>query len=197
MMAKLNILCQNEDEFFEYSFWNEELLKEEAHFIHVRKCEFQNCVFDAVIFHEVNITECIFRNCKFLNTSFFSSTFQKNQFYDCDFVNSSFSESKLEQNKWFHSLFKYSEIKKVEMDVEVFENCDFIQTFLTNNKSRDVLFSVSRFDSCDLTGTFLDTNFSSSILKDTKLSLTDLKNCILTPSQGLELLTYYGISFHE
>lgn len=137
--------------------------------------------FDEVILkediHFLSIQNCQFRHCTFDQVNFEQVRFANCTFINCKFLTTSFFECVMERNK--------------------VEDCDFLESMILISVLRDVVFSVSQFERSELKSSFQDSNFSTSILKDTYLDLTNLKNCILTPSQGLELLLFYGISFSE
>lgn len=195
MKSFLNFLL-NEEDCQDIAFQGEKVEKRDLHFLNVYQCKFTNCVFSACIFESFNFSACTFVNCKFLDSSFFSCTMKKNYFLDCDFVNVKFTELNWKQNKFERAMFKYVEMRKNKLELETYDTCNLVSIESFEDQFFDVSFSLSHILMSSFQSTFCDTNFNTSSIEDTFFDLKKFKNCFLTPSQGLELLKYYGITFH-
>lgn len=178
-------------------FYNDKIVNQDLRFMTVYHCLFTNVVFDHCIFNQVNFSKCKFVNCKFLNTSFFSCVLKSNLFLESDFIGEKMSESHIEQNQYEKVLWKYGEVRKNIFECETYEDCNFHSVLIDDNQFFDVNFSLCHFCDCHLQSKFQDVNFITSNLENTFLDVNQLKNCFLTPSQGLEILLFYGISFDK
>lgn len=197
-VGHLDDFQENDDYFHHFFYENETLQSVDLQFLSVSSSHFKNCKFLDVYFYQVNLSKCHFENCQFLNTSFANCTMESNQFESCEFVNLKWFDGKDYKSKYLHTLWKYVEMHEFSFDMSYFEDCDFIQNDILKCRYHDVNFSLCRFtDSNYRLCPCFDVNFSTSFLKDTYFDINSFKNCILTPSQGLELLAFYEILFHE
>lgn len=193
----LKELLLNQEYFQELQFENEKMLKEDVHYFNLVSCTIKNCCFEDIIFHQGNFCNCTFINCKFINTSFFNIKIEKNHFLDCDFLSCKFAESAFFQNNFENTLQKYHEMNKNKIDLDKYENCDIIESNYNDCIFQELKLDSNRFKKVNFQCSFIDTNFSNTSLKDCYFDIKGFKKCILTPSQGLELLSLYDISFKE
>jgi len=195
MMSCFFDFMSNEMDCQSCSFQNEQIIDQDIRFMTVYDCQFTNVIFDHCIFEQVNFSRCKFINCKFLNSSYFECVMKSNFFLESDFIGIKMSQSNLEQNHYEKVLWKYGEMRKNTFQNEMYEECSFLSISIDNNQFFDDEFSSCHFVDAHLQSTFQDVSFLTSSLENTFLDINQLKNCKLTPSQGLELLSFYGITF--
>lgn len=190
---------KSNDEFFQNKIYeNEELSDLDLHLLTIKGSVFRHCKFQNVTFEHLNLTKCVFEYCQFVDGSFYESKIVSTKFAHCDFVNMKWVKGKAFQSEFIQILWKYMDFHHFSFELVLFNDCDVIQGEFLECPFRDTQFQISRlYDTFFKSCFFCDVNFTTSTLKDTFLDVNGMKNCILTPSQGLDLLSFYGISFSE
>ena len=185
------------------NFFIEESQIDHTKFIQDFKCligEFENCIFEGVLFHEMNLShykfiDCIFRNCDFSNGNFKSSVFRNPQFVDCkllginwtyvknfgvlNFNRCQLDFSNFQQMNLSKSKFQECSMKEVDFDESVLIETDFKQSDL----------SSANFNKANLKNADLRNCLNLSL----DLSATTLKGARLSSSAAISLLEQQGM----
>lgn len=195
-LSSLEALVLNEDNFVRCIFKEEVIDKKSISFLNVQYSSFHRCKFIDIDFQNIYLENCEFSDCQFINSSFSDCLLKKDKFLNCEFVNMKWIKGRILDSSFYQTLFKYFDFHKFLFEQIFFEECDFLESQILDCHLTNCFFKLScleksKFYSCSLK----KVDLSTSQLKNTYLDIKKLKECILTPSQGLDLLLFYGIVF--
>jgi len=201
-MSNLNLsghledFLKNDVRFLHLVFQDQVLCHVDLQFLTLQHSTLIHCKFQGIYFDSVQFQNCVFQNCQFVDCSFYHSVFQNNRFEQCDFVNVKWTLQNFSNDFFEDSLLKYSEMQKTNFKGLQFFTCKFFDWHNSKGVYQDVHFQGCQFKNSSFRDQQLtNVDFSTSSLEETFLDILKLKNCVLTPSQGMDLLTYYGVLF--
>lgn len=170
----------------------------------VERIRFSDVTFERCEFQQTEFDDSEWLDCHFLNMNFSNYTLNNSVFYRCTFEKCLLTGTNFYYNNWKNSKVIESKANYLNFSESALETCEFIDTNLQESYFQSVKVKKGMtFIRCELNeADFLDTplnqvDFSKSSFESLRVSMDQMKGCIISPLQASVLIRLIGVKISD
>lgn len=170
----------------------------------MERLRFSDVTFERCEFQQTEFDDSEWLDCRFIYLDWSNCTLNNSVFYRCVFEKCNLTGANFYFNNWKNNQVFESKTNYLNFSESAIEMCEFIDTNLQESYFQSVKIKKGlKFIRCELNeADFLDTklnhvDFSRSYFDSLRISVDQMKGCIINPLQASVLIRLIGVKISD